>query len=414
MVRKRPSKTRKQTKRRRAARSQAANPQAPAAITDLSLPLLIQVQRAIRYYDAAIENIRSTIAHTQAELQQRTELSASEPPPLPPASEFDLQLILANLFQRERQAFEWAASRYSECAKLRADVEQGVGSCSDSQIDEILGRLNLSEVATATDRLKRKLAISALTLPRHQQLVTELDANVLQPLRQLEARLIGGLARAQQDRWLVELQQRLLDGVKPNEPSEFLIWLRDSIRYLAALNAIDETCAPIMGAPPPLIPALSQQIVSRAALIAHELNLAELSGTLFGCRVNSARDAITALTQTLKELSSSAPLLTPQLIVDIVRCIAILRIPGRGEETFESLCEPAARWLAVLANVPGKWFTPSELETADSELAGIRVDRLRKTLPRKLASLVKAEAGRGTRLTFSLTRARESAGVASP
>jgi hypothetical protein len=91
-----------------------------------------------------------------------------------------------------------------------------------------------------------------------------------------------------------------------------------------------------------------------------------------------------------------------ELIVDADRVYAVLRVPGKTDVRFDSLEDQIARWLAVLATSPGRWFTPSDLEAANNELAGIRTDRLKNRLPSKLRRLVESKAGKGTRLNLSL------------
>jgi hypothetical protein len=62
--------------------------------------------------------------------------------------------------------------------------------------------------------------------------------------------------------------------------------------------------------------------------------------------------------------------------------------------------ERALRWVKVLAEHPGEWISAPELSNFDCELTGVRTDRLKKFLPRRIRSLIESDRKRGSRLSL--------------
>ena len=81
------------------------------------------------------------------------------------------------------------------------------------------------------------------------------------------------------------------------------------------------------------------------------------------------------------------------LEVNAATCIASL-----GKDQFDIGSQQAARWLKVLADRPGEWFSGRELELHDTELLDVRTDKLKKELPKKIARLIESKPGCGSRL----------------
>ncbi|HEX3152966.1 MAG TPA: hypothetical protein VHR66_33145 [Gemmataceae bacterium] len=86
----------------------------------------------------------------------------------------------------------------------------------------------------------------------------------------------------------------------------------------------------------------------------------------------------------------------PRVIVDVARLA--ISVDGVMYPSTSSL---AVRWMKVLADHPGQWFSGSELEKYDGEFLSTRTDRLRKKLDPKITALIESKPGKGSRLRLA-------------
>jgi hypothetical protein len=89
------------------------------------------------------------------------------------------------------------------------------------------------------------------------------------------------------------------------------------------------------------------------------------------------------------ESSSTAVRLT----VDLAK--KVLTIDGTPHDVSSEL---ALRWIRILAEAEGQWFSGKELESIDSHLMAARTDRLKKLLPRAIQKCIATKRGTGSRL----------------
>ncbi len=85
-----------------------------------------------------------------------------------------------------------------------------------------------------------------------------------------------------------------------------------------------------------------------------------------------------------------------KLVVDVARRTATWH--GR---TYDLRSEQTARWLKVLADHPGQWFSSHKLYLEDPRLLNPRTDRLKNFLPEPIRALIESEARIGSRLKLT-------------
>ncbi len=89
---------------------------------------------------------------------------------------------------------------------------------------------------------------------------------------------------------------------------------------------------------------------------------------------------------------------TGNISVDIARQTVTLNGTPFDVASVQSL-----RWVKVLAEHPGTWITGPDLVQYDSELDGVRTDKLRPKLPASIDQLIESGTGRGSRLVLGVT-----------
>jgi hypothetical protein len=77
-------------------------------------------------------------------------------------------------------------------------------------------------------------------------------------------------------------------------------------------------------------------------------------------------------------------------------------ITFRGKQ-FDIRSMQALRWIHILAQHPGEWFSSKSLGEIDRELFGVRTDQLRKYLPKEILDLIESKSGAGSRLKLPNT-----------
>lgn len=86
----------------------------------------------------------------------------------------------------------------------------------------------------------------------------------------------------------------------------------------------------------------------------------------------------------------------PRLTVDLERMSVTL-----DGVTHDVKSEQALRWVRVLANNPGQWYSSSQLEAEDAELIKPRTDRLMTKLPDPISKLIDPLPGKGSRICLA-------------
>jgi hypothetical protein len=82
-----------------------------------------------------------------------------------------------------------------------------------------------------------------------------------------------------------------------------------------------------------------------------------------------------------------------RLTVDLSKRVVIL-----DGKPFDVASEQALRWVKVLADRPGVWVSSRELESLDTDLVGVRTDKLRRHLPVEILKMIESRPGTGSRL----------------
>jgi hypothetical protein len=85
--------------------------------------------------------------------------------------------------------------------------------------------------------------------------------------------------------------------------------------------------------------------------------------------------------------------ITPRLTVDLVRQSITL-----DAKTYQVTSDNALRWVRVLADHPGEWFSSEQLKPIDTELMNPRPDKWRKHLPEEVLKLIESMTGKGSRI----------------
>jgi hypothetical protein len=87
---------------------------------------------------------------------------------------------------------------------------------------------------------------------------------------------------------------------------------------------------------------------------------------------------------------------TPRLTANVERGTVTL-----DGQTFDVDSAQAVRWLKVLCDHPRDWIASPDLKRFDPDLDGARTDRLKKSLPEPVQSLIDSETGKGSRLRLA-------------
>lgn len=93
-----------------------------------------------------------------------------------------------------------------------------------------------------------------------------------------------------------------------------------------------------------------------------------------------------------KHLQELAP---PRLIVDLTR--KTVTLDGMSHDVPS---DRALRWVKILVEHRGEWFSGKDLERYDTELINVRTDKLREFLPKEVDILIDSKTGAGSRIRF--------------
>lgn len=144
----------------------------------------------------------------------------------------------------------------------------------------------------------------------------------------------------------------------------------------------------------------------------HDINFEQFFGMTPEAVANRLREVVEVPAATADKPAIGEAPSEPQhneppnsLAVDVQCLRATLRTPN-GEKQFDLPSPQVARWLKVLADHPGRWFTPGDYKEHDTELDGVKPSDQLKSLKKHcgpLARLIEPSRRHGMRFDPSLS-----------